>query len=159
MDNTLIRQGDKEQQATVDYTNPFTDESALEAGYDGTFNQQDLNFYSEYFNASQNKFVKDVIKTNRFLYNEGIHAVYATYQHGYEKFSYSAGLRAEAALIKGDLVTKDSLISNEYFKLYPTIHLAYKLKNGELQLNYSKRVNRPDGDELNPFPEYQDPET
>jgi outer membrane receptor protein involved in Fe transport len=41
--------------------------------------------------------------------------------------------------------------------LYPTIHLAYKVKNGELQLNYSKRVNRPDGDQLNPFPEYIDP--
>jgi len=41
--------------------------------------------------------------------------------------------------------------------LYPTIHLAYKLNTGELQLNYSKRVNRPEGDDLNPFPEYQDP--
>ncbi len=157
MDNTLIKQGDKQQELTIDYNNPITEETNLESGYDGTFNQLDLNFYGEYFDAAQNKFVKDVIKTNRFLYNEAIHAVYTTYQHGYEKFSYSAGLRAEASIIKGDLVTKDSLISNEYFKLYPTIHLAYKLKNGELQLNYSKRVNRPDGDELNPFPEYQDP--
>ncbi|HVE61321.1 MAG TPA: outer membrane beta-barrel protein, partial [Chitinophagaceae bacterium] len=79
MDNTLIRQGDKEQQVTIDYTNPVTDESALETGYDGTFNQQDLNFYGEYFDAAQNKFVKDVIKTNRFLYKEATHAIYATY--------------------------------------------------------------------------------
>ena len=157
MDNTLIKQGDKQQQFTIDYANPVTEESNIESGYDGTFTQQDLNFYGEYFDAPQNKFVKDEIKTNRFLYNEAIHAVYTTYQRGYEKFSYSAGLRAEAAIIKGDLITKDSLISNEYFKLYPTIHLAYKLKNGELQLNYSKRVNRPEGDDLNPFPEYQDP--
>ena len=157
MDNTLIKQGDKQQQITVDYTNPITEESNVESGYDGSFIQQDLNFYGEYFDAAQSKFVKDLIKTNRFLYNEVIHAVYATYQRGYEKFSYSAGLRAEAAIIKGDLITKDSLISNEYFKLYPTIHLAYKLNTGELQLNYSKRVNRPEGDDLNPFPEYQDP--
>ncbi len=91
-----------------------------------------MNFYGEYFDATQDKFVKDVIKTNRFLFNEAIHAVYTTYQHGFEKFSYSAGLRAEAAIIKGNLITKDSLINNEYFKLYPTLHLAYKLKNGEL---------------------------
>ena len=37
------------------------------------------------------------------------------------------------------------------------MHLSYELENGEVQLNYSKRVNRPDADELNPFPEYQDP--
>jgi outer membrane receptor protein involved in Fe transport len=157
LDNTLIKQGDKQQQFTIDYTDPLTEESNVESGYDGTFTQQDLNFYGEYFDAAQGKFVKDVIKTNRFLYNEAIHAIYTTYQHGYEKFSYSAGLRAEAAIIKGNLVTKDSIINNEYFKLYPTIHLAYKLNTGEFQLNYSKRVNRPDGDELNPFPEYQDP--
>ena len=37
------------------------------------------------------------------------------------------------------------------------MHLSYKLKKGELQLNYSRRVRRPEGDDLNPFPEYQDP--
>jgi outer membrane receptor protein involved in Fe transport len=37
------------------------------------------------------------------------------------------------------------------------VHLSWKPEKGEFQLNYSKRVNRPDGDELNPFPEYQDP--
>ncbi len=114
MDNTLIKQGDKQQQITVDYTNPITEESNVESGYDGSLIQQDLNFYGEYFDAAQSKFVKDLIKTNRFLYNEVIHAVYATYQRSYEKFNYSAGLRAEAAIIKGDLITKDSLISNEY---------------------------------------------
>ena len=37
------------------------------------------------------------------------------------------------------------------------MHLSYKLKTGELQLNYSKRVHRAEGDDLNPFPEFQDP--
>ncbi len=49
------------------------------------------------------------------------------------------------------------MISNDYFKVYPTLHLSYKLKKGELQINYSRRVHRPEGDDLNPFPEYQDP--
>jgi hypothetical protein len=84
--------------------------------------------------------------------------LYATYQKSFEKFGYSVGLRGESAFTKGYLVTLDSFVSNEYFKIYPTLHLSYQLKeNKELQLNYSKRVNRPEGDELNPFPEYQDP--
>ncbi len=156
-DNTLIQQGDHQQQLTVDYSNPLTDDSKLEAGYDGSFNQIDMNFYGEYYDTIQRNFLKDIIKSNRFKYNEAIHAGYLTYQHSYEKFGYEAGMRLEQAFINGTLVTKDSAISNQYFKLYPTVHLSYKLKKGELQLNYSKRVHRPEGDNLNPFPEYQDP--
>ena len=68
-----------------------------------------------------NQFIKDIIKTNRFKYSEAIHAFYGTYEHSYEKFGYSAGLRIEQASIKGHLVSKDSLISNQYFKIYPTL--------------------------------------
>jgi len=156
-DNTLIRTGDNQQQLTVDYSSPLAEDSKLEVGYAGSFMQQDLDFYGEYFDTAQAVFVKDLVKSNRFLYNESVHAVYSTYQRSYEKFSYELGLRAELVNFKGDLVTKDSLVSNDYFKIFPTLHLAYMLKNGELQLNYSRRINRPEGDELNPFPEYQDP--
>jgi outer membrane receptor protein involved in Fe transport len=157
MDNTLILQHDHQQQVSVDYTNPLSEDSKLEAGYLGSFAQLDQNFYGEMYDTLQNKFLKDIIKSNRFLYNEYVHAFYATYQHSFKKFSYEAGLRGELANIKANLVTRDSLIKNDYAKVYPTLHLAYKLNNGELQLNYSKRVHRPEGDELNPFPEYQDP--
>ncbi len=69
-----------------------------------------------------------------------------------------AGLRAEGASLKSNLVTLDSVITNTYFSLYPTLHLSYKLSTlTELQLSYSRRTRRPDGDELNPFPEYRDP--
>lgn len=156
-DNTLIRQGEKQQQVTVDYTNPLSESSKLEAGYAGSFRQQDLDFYGETFVPERNAFVKDIVKTNRFLPQQYIHAFYTTYQKSYEAFSYTVGLRAEQTLFNGVLVNRDSTVRNNYFKVYPTLHLAYKLTNGEVQVNYSRRVHRPDGDELNPFPEYQDP--
>ncbi|TMI61510.1 MAG: TonB-dependent receptor [Bacteroidetes bacterium] len=156
-DNTLIKQGEKQQQLTVDYTNPLSEDSKIESGYDGSFSQLDMNFHIEYYDTTQGIFIKDITKSNHFKYSESIHAAYGTYQHSYESFGYSVGLRFEQALVNSNLVTKDSVINNQYFKAYPTLHLSYKLKNGELQLNYSKRVHRPEGDELNPFPEYQDP--
>ncbi len=97
------------------------------------------------------------MKSNRFLYKQYVHALYGTYQRTYDKFGYKLGVRLEESIIRGDLLTRDSLISNDYFKIYPTLHLSYQLKTGELQLNYSRRVHRPEGDDLNPFPEYQDP--
>ena len=156
-DNTLIKQDNKQQEITADYTNPLSEDSKLEAGYNGSFNHTDMNFFGEYFDTIQRKFMKDIIKSNRFKYNESIQAVYATYQHSSGVFGYETGLRFEQALINSHLVTKDSSIKNQYFKVYPTLHFSYKLKNGELQLNYSKRVHRAEGDDLNPFPEYQDP--
>jgi hypothetical protein len=54
-----------------------------------------------------------------------------------------SALRAEAAFTNSILKTIDSNVRNNYFQLYPTIHLAYKRKKGEWQLNYSRRVNRP----------------
>lgn len=157
-DNTLIKESDYEKQVTIEYTNPLTEDSKLEAGYDGLYNNLDLNFYGEYFDAARSRFVKDAIKSNRFIYKEDIHALYATYQKSFEGWGYSIGVRTEQAFTKSHLVTLDSFVTNNYFNLYPTLHLSYNLKEGsELQLNYSKRVNRPEGDELNPFPEYQDP--
>jgi outer membrane receptor protein involved in Fe transport len=156
-DNNWVNQIEKNQQVTVDYVNPLTEKSKLEIGYAGSFIQQDIDFYVEDFDTLQNKFIPNNLRSNRFLYNESVHAVYGTWQHTYDAFSFSLGLRAEAAHTKVNLQTKDSIINNQYFQLYPTLHLAYQLRKGELQLNYSRRVNRPDGDDMNPFPEYIDP--
>ncbi len=156
-DNTRIGQDGNQQQLTIDYSNTLSESSKLEAGYSGSFNQQDFNFYGEFYDIASAKFIVDKVKTNRFLFNQTIHALYGTYQKSYEKFSYSLGLRLEESIIKGNQVTKDTFINNDYLKLYPTLHLAYQLKNGQLQLNYSRRVHRPEGDDINPFPEYQDP--
>ncbi len=156
-DNNWVNQVEKNQQVAIDYVKPLTEESKLELGYAGSFIQQDIDFYVEDYDTVQNKFIPNILRSNRFLYNESVHAVYGTYQRSYDAFSFSLGLRAEEAYTKVNLRTKDSVISNQYFQLYPTLHLAYELKKGELQLNYSRRVNRPDGDEMNPFPEYVDP--
>lgn len=158
MDNSRIFQGDDQQQFTVDYTHTISESSKLEAGYSGSFNQQDFSFFFENYDLGSAKFITDAVKTNRFLFRQSIHALYATYQKNYEKFGYSIGLRLEDAKINGYQVTKDTLIENHYLKFYPTLHLAYELnQKSQLQLNYSRRVHRPEGDDINPFPEYQDP--
>lgn len=156
-DNTLIKQSDREQNITTDYTLPLGDDAQLEAGYEGNYSQINVNFYGEFFDTAQSKFLIDITRTNRFLYKDYQHALYTTYQKAFDKFSYAAGLRFEQVFLRGNLLTMDSAFKNDYFKIYPTLHLAYKLKKGELQLNYSRRINRPDGDELNPFPEFKDP--
>ncbi|MEJ7626718.1 MAG: TonB-dependent receptor [Ferruginibacter sp.] len=156
-DNTLIKQTDRQQNITTDYALPLGEDAQMEAGYEGNFNQIDINFIGEIFDPVQSKFINDATRTNHFIYKDYQHALYATYQKTIDKFSYSAGVRVEQVYLEGNLLTLDSTFRNKYFNIYPTLHLACKLKKTEVQLNYSRRVNRPDGDELNPFPEYRDP--
>ena len=158
LDNTLIQQGGTESQLSIEYKNPISEHTKLETGYILESALSDNNFFGESFNTTTNTWIKDVVKSNDFQYVQNVHALYATIEHTMGKFGFLAGLRAEQAFITSHLITTDSVIPNNYFKIYPTLHLSYDVnKNSEFQLNYSHRVNRPEGEELNPFPEYADP--
>ena len=76
-----------------------------------------------------------------------------------EPYSLELGLRSEVFGITSHLAEPvDSLIERNYFKLYPTIRLSYEInKFQNLSFSYSRRVNRPEADQLNPYPEYIDP--
>lgn len=157
-DNSLIKQAEPKLELTMDYTDPLSEDARFESGYAGEMNRRDMDFYFENFDVLLQRFIKDVSKSNRFIYDEAVHAFYATYERSFGDFGFMGGVRAEGSFIKSNLVTMDSTITNNYFSLFPTIHLTYQLSPAsELRLSYSKRVRRPEGDDLNPFPEYRDP--
>jgi outer membrane receptor protein involved in Fe transport len=156
-DNNFVYQIEHNQQATVDFVNPLGEDAKLELGYAGSFIQQDIDFLTENYNPSTGLVIKNPLTSNRFKLNQKVHAIYGTYSNAIGEIEYSLGLRAEQSFIESNLVTRDSIIKNQYFNVFPTVQLSYKLSKGQLQLNYSKRVNRPEGDDLNPFPEYMDP--
>lgn len=146
-DYTLIKQTTDVKNLLLSYENPLSENTKLEAGYDGQFNKDDMDFYGA-----------DVLRTNHFIYHEHIHALYSTFSHEVNKISIMVGLRAEYTDLKSALISAGTSIPNHYFKVYPTLHFSYKLNDHkELQLNYSRRVRRPEGDDLNPFAEYADP--
>ncbi|MBO4578072.1 MAG: TonB-dependent receptor [Paludibacteraceae bacterium] len=102
---------------------------------------------------------------NNFQNNEQTYALYTTY--GYtiaDRLSVMAGLRAE--IFHRDLTTEyydtpghlASLTSDTtYFQLYPSIFASYDFGNGhELQLNYTRRVERPRGRQINPRMDFSD---
>lgn len=144
--NYLIQKSGNQQEVLLDYVSPIGEDAEFESGYAGEFIFDDI------------RYTNNAVKS-RFLFNQQIHAVYALYGQSIESFSFKAGLRAEQTFIKSHLTfPTDSLIPNNYFKVFPTLHLAYDFSdNKQLSLSYSKRLNRPDPDELNPFPEFSDP--
>jgi outer membrane receptor protein involved in Fe transport len=155
-DNTLISQANSENLLRINYLRPSGKEAELELGYELEADKTDMNFRIE--NLVGSTWVMDKNKSNQFLFDETIHAIYATDKQTFGKFGVMAGLRAEQSLITSHLVTIDSIVTNNYFSLYPTLHTSFNFSDAsQWQLNYSKRINRPEGDDLNPFPEYRDP--
>jgi outer membrane receptor protein involved in Fe transport len=155
-DNTLIKQGDQETQLTLAYVNPLSESAKLEAGYVYEYQYSDMDFYGEFWNGTD--FQRDIQKTNRFIYSSDIHVLYGTFEKEFGSFGFLGGLRAEDAFVNTHQVTTETKLKNQYFRLYPSLHLSFNLTDiHQLQLNYSHRIRRPEGDELNPFPEYQDP--
>jgi outer membrane receptor protein involved in Fe transport len=158
LDNTIIKQTSDNKHVSLSYEYPISEQTKIEAGYDGQFNKQDLDFYGAAFDRGSQQFITDLHKTNRFIYYENVHAFYGTLAKEVKKIGVMIGLRGEYSDINSKLITTGAAIPNHYFKIYPTLHFTYKLKdNKEMQLNYSRRVRRPEGDDLNPFAEYADP--
>jgi len=157
-DNTLVKTGETRHQVTLEYSNPLSESIFFEAGYAGEFNSNDFDFVVEDFGPLTQAFVNDSSKSNHFLFDESVNAVYATYRQSFGACGIQGGLRGEYVDLRSRLVSWDSTVANTYSNLYPTLHLSYELSQlAELQLSYSRRVRRPDGHDLNPFWEYRDP--
>ena len=157
-DNTLIKQGENQSQLSVEYSNPVSENIKIEAGYLLESRKEDMDFFGEYFDTETGLWIKDQVKSNHFIYDENIHVLYGTYEQQIGKLGFLGGIRAEQAFLNANQVTTDTVMKNRYFRIYPSLHFTYKINDiHELQLNYSHRIRRPDGDEMNPFPEYADP--
>ncbi len=90
--------------------------------------------------------------TNLLHYDERIFGIYSQYSNGYKKFQYQLGLRAEHFNTGSSDLKNEFRTNKNYTKLFPTIHLTYEIKNNiNLQLSYSKRIDRPSFYQLNPF--------
>jgi outer membrane receptor protein involved in Fe transport len=95
--------------------------------------------------------------TNEFLYEENIHAIYGIIGNKKGKLSYQAGLRAEWTGVTTTLKLTNEVNPRRYANLFPSVHITYDLPHKHaLQLSYSRRVRRPQYNDLSPFMTYSD---
>ena len=141
----------------LDYENAFNENHKLQAGYRGTFTHDDSPV-STFADPEKQQEIESLY--NRFIYIRDLHALYATYSGKlWKNFGYQVGLRGEYYAVSTDSHHKeDGTISTHLekidpvFQLFPSVFLSYQLPNdNELQVNYTKRVRRPWGGQLNSF--------
>ncbi len=143
---------------SVDYVDKSGKDSRLELGLDGTDDRSTQDHLDLIEDPVTGALVSNPQVTNRFYMDQTVEALYATYRRTWGRLGAQLGARLEATELRTDQITSGISAEQRYTDLYPSLHLAYELSDtGELQLNYSHRVRRPEGDDLNPYPRYQDP--
>jgi outer membrane receptor protein involved in Fe transport len=147
------------QQWTIqsNYINPIEGFGRIETGFKVSLKDlNSLNNY-EYFDDASSTWVNKLLSNTNFLYQENIYAVYGIFSNSIDKFQYQFGLRAEQANVNGSESITTSSFEKDYFALYPTVHLVQGLPDDqEIQLSYSRRVERPNNRQLNPYVDRSD---
>jgi outer membrane receptor protein involved in Fe transport len=167
-DNILVNNGtgtNNSYNIQVDYSVPVSKTGKIEAGYRSQIRNVVNNTFSANYDYASDLYVPNYALTNNFDSKDQVHALYVNYQNQYKNFGYQVGLRAEDAVLDtrlgsfsktGDLSYTPGKV--DYRRLYPSIFLTQKLnKEQQLQLSYSRRVNRPRGWDTNPFVDVSDP--
>jgi len=162
--NTPVFEEDSRLLLQGDYSQKLPNKMKFETGYRITISDRISDYERNDFDFSTNQFILNDTFTNVFTYDEDVYAVYGLISGNQGKFEYSLGLRAEQALTTSNLedlrftLIEEFPVENDYFELYPTAAIAYPLsENGKVQVNYSRRVNRPRGRQLNPAIDISNP--
>lgn len=149
----------------LDYTKPLGEFGKIEAGYRSQFRISESSTFADQLSPVDGGFDFNYQLSNDFNSKDQIHAAYFNYQNQIKDFGYQVGLRGEDARLDTKMGAYD-INSNigytpgkvAYRRIYPSVFLTQKLKGEQqVQLSYSRRVNRPRGWDTNPFVDVSDP--
>lgn len=145
----------------TDYVHPLKKGGKVEAGLKSSFVNADNNSIFDTLQQETKQWLFDASRSNQFKYDENINAGYVNYAGKLgKKLKVQAGLRAEHTHSVGTSVTLNQRVERNYLNLFPTLFLSRQLDtNNVLNLSYSRRIDRPDYQNLNPFVYFLDPYT
>ncbi len=141
--------------AKADYTKSFKKIVKLEAGIKLSSVKTDNDLQAQKLSGSS--FINDTSRTNRFVYSEKVNAGYINLSKTFKKLSVQVGLRAENTSSNGNLITTNQVVNRSYLNFFPSVFLNESLSaKNDLGFSYSRRIDRPSYDNLNPFVYYLD---
>ncbi len=148
---TRNEEGERRMMLQSDYIHPFGEKSKAEVGFRSTFREIKNDILIQEQDDTGNLQVLENFSTD-FQYNENVHAAYGIVSSELERISWQLGLRTEISDIQTN-IKDSSLIKNyNYTNLFPSAFFTWKVdETSQLQLSYSRRINRPRFRDLNPL--------
>jgi outer membrane receptor protein involved in Fe transport len=155
----------------LDYTNPLSEKAKLEVGAEVRLFDTNIDYNSSGLSVNESQ---DMIPNNGdefiqtpatdFGYKRDIYSLYVTYGKTFEKFSYQVGARAESVTEDASAIrqlensSETSPFENEYFQVYPSAFVTYTPSDkNSYQMSFSRRVDRPGLQQVNPIREWSTP--
>lgn len=140
--------------AKADYSQSLSERYRLEAGWKSSNIR--TNNLAEYFNLLNTAWQPDLGKTNHFIYDETIHALYGNLNKTQGAVTAQLGLRYEYTYYKanqlGNTVIKDSSFTRRYNSLFPTAFITWQAdSSSSFTFTAGRRIERPAFQKLNPF--------
>lgn len=147
--------------AKSDFSLPLKNKTFFEAGVKSSY--VSTNYKNDWYNQIGGEFEPDYGKSDHFKYVENINAAYVSIAKEWKRWAIKAGLRTENTQMHGrqpgNIVVADSSFKRSYTDLFPSFFLTRKLdKAGKhmFTISYTKRIRRPNYQQLNPFLFYGD---
>ena len=140
----------------TDYTKPINDKSKFEMGARVAIRKVENK--NDFYSYATGQPVYDPLLSVNYNSTDNVYAAYSTYANKINKFGYQLGLRVESSNYEGRLPDKNQVFNIKFpVSLFPSVFLSQKLDDSQdLQLNYSRRINRPNFFQLYPFTDYSD---
>ncbi len=153
------------QQFTIqtDYVNPLSEKSKLELGARSFHNYSKDKL--DVFSVANDELTKLPL-SNNYSFRQVINAIYTNYSNQLGKLKYQGGLRLEQSSFTGKLLDSAKSFGYDYPSkgndvwnaVFPSLFLTYELKEGnDLQVNFSRRIRRPNFWQINPYVDISDP--
>jgi outer membrane receptor protein involved in Fe transport len=142
----------------LDYKKPMGKEASLALGYHANLGEADFRFVGTR-GQSLDAMLPIPGLSNEFEYDQTVHALFGTYRFPIgSKLDAQTGLRLEQVETRINQITDGIRANRDYLRVYPTLHLSYDVsKTEQLRASYSRRIQRPSPQDLNPYTQYIDP--
>lgn len=140
----------------TDFVNPINDHSKMEAGMRAQIRSN--NSSSAFYEEKAGAYILQPASQIEYKGNDNVFAAYATYSNQLKSFGYQLGLRAESSNYEGTLIRTNEDFNIKFpISLFPSVFLTQKIDDSQgFQLNYSRRINRPNFWQLTPFTDSSD---
>lgn len=153
----LMKSANQNVVIQTDFTNPINDKSKFDLGVRAQIRNNDS--HNEFYVADgTGHWILQPASQISYKSTDKVYAGYATYSNQIKSFGYQLGLRAESSVYEGELTKTGELFNIDFpISLFPSIFLSQKLgETQSMQLNYSRRINRPGFWQLTPFTDSTD---
>lgn len=144
--------------AQLDFVNPLTDKIKMEAGLRASLSDFDNDNNTEVFDTRNDLWRRVENFADLYEFEDAVYAAYTTMSYQTKNWGFQGGLRVESSQYTGVLPDEGFTFENDFpLSLFPSVFVTHKFSDSEnLQMSYSRRINRPHFFQLMPFTDFSD---